>query len=180
MSRLTACTGSYPQCNFIKRWVKQRLSDFFSAKSYRIILSYHKPDAVVFLGDLMDSGVQAVDRLEHASYAKRFRTLFPTKGEVLYVMGNRDVGLQGSKEAGVHAREQFRASFPLASGRAELVIGDAFGPIQGVKEMGNHSFIFVDSMGLLEERRETTSALTELEVDDTSALGFVRNLTNSE
>ena len=128
----------------------------------------------------MDSGVHAVDRLEHASYAKRFRTLFPSTGkEVLYVMGNRDVGLQGSKEAGVHAREQFRSSVSLLFTLAELVIGDAFGPIQDVKEMGNHSFIFVDSMGLLEERRETSSALTEMEVDDTSALGFVRNLTNS-
>ena len=64
----------------------------------------------------MDGGVTAVDRLEHASYAQRFRQLFPAKGEVLYVMGNRDVGLQGSKEAGVHAREQFRSLLSL--GRA--------------------------------------------------------------
>lgn len=35
-------------------------------------------------------------------------------------------------------------------------------------------------MGLLEERKEAPVAVSEMEIDDTSALGFVRNLTNSE
>lgn len=148
-------------------WLRNRYVDYFSSKCWRIITAYHKPDAFIFLGDLLASGVNAADRLEHAQLVDRFHQLFPLPKAkpVLYVMGNRDVGLHNSQAISLHAREQFR---------------DAFGPTQGVQELGNHSFIFIDSMGLLEQRSAVGGDLSLDIQDGRSPLGFVKNLTRSQ
>ena len=102
----------------------------------------------------MDGGLAAFDRLEHAHLADRFKSIFRLKRKlpVVYVPGNHDTGLYLPRTQAAHTREQFK---------------DGFGPLSGIKEFGNvsqqadvtlvlilygqHSIIWIDSMGLLEE-----------------------------
>lgn len=122
----------------------------------------HQPDIVIFLGDMLDSGVLATERFEwalwltstpltrprHARYVRRFRNIFPlpsAPARVYYVPGNHDLGLYLPPAAAAHAREQFK---------------DAFGPLNAVVEIGGHRLVWIDSMALLEERLAAAQART--------------------
>ena len=49
---------SYPGHSMISKYIGMWITDNFARKSWRMILKTHRPDAVFFLGDLLDSGVE--------------------------------------------------------------------------------------------------------------------------
>lgn len=53
---------SYPSKNILYRFAAMSFTDHFARRSWRMILKNHKPDAVFFLGDLLDSGVEGASK----------------------------------------------------------------------------------------------------------------------
>ncbi|CAH1795413.1 unnamed protein product [Owenia fusiformis] len=76
----------------ITRWD----SDRYLRSTFRQASNYVKPDAVLFLGDLIDEGSQAQDE-HYSEYVDRFKEIFksPTNVENIYVSGDNDVGGEG-------------------------------------------------------------------------------------
>lgn len=51
---------SYPGRNVILKYLGIWITDNYARKAWRTVLKRHKPDAVFFLGDLLDSGVEGM------------------------------------------------------------------------------------------------------------------------
>lgn len=49
---------SHPEKNFLSRYFWIWFTDNYARKAWRLVVKQHKPDAVFFLGDLLDSGVE--------------------------------------------------------------------------------------------------------------------------
>lgn len=49
---------SYPDKNLLLRYLEIWFTDNYARKAWRLVVEHHKPDAVFFLGDLLDSGVE--------------------------------------------------------------------------------------------------------------------------
>ncbi|GAA5855931.1 hypothetical protein JCM9279_005552 [Rhodotorula babjevae] len=157
---------SYPGRNWALRWLGVRISDAYARKAWTVVtrLSRGKSgggvDAVVWLGDLLDSGVDTVDQREYASLVHRFHLLFPLPRAStssfstlssraasssslvppipsIIVPGNHDLGLhRSSTSLAAYGRERFR---------------DAFGPTWGLREWNGWEVAWIDSMALLED-----------------------------
>lgn len=71
-------------------------NDRHLAQNYRVALKFVQPNAIIFLGDLMDEGSIASDR-QYLDYYERFMKLFPIPESVraIYVAGDNDVGGEG-------------------------------------------------------------------------------------
>ncbi|GAA5979805.1 hypothetical protein JCM10908_003052 [Rhodotorula pacifica] len=157
---------SYPGRNPILKWLGVKMTDLYARKSWRAVSrlsrgkSGGKVDAVVWLGDLLDSGTEMVDRKEHLAYVHRFHRNFPlprastslfstlSRGNhrgsshlvppipSILVPGNHDLGLHSpSSSLAAYARERF---------------SEAFGPTWGEREWNGWSVVWVDAMALLE------------------------------
>ncbi|BGP45719.1 hypothetical protein JCM10450v2_001549 [Rhodotorula kratochvilovae] len=155
---------SYSGRNWALRWLGVRITDLYARKAWHAVtrLSRGKSgggvDAVVWLGDLLDSATETVDRREYASYVHRFHLLFPLPRASsssfalaphagssaltppipsIIVPGNHDLGLhRGSPSLAAYARERF---------------AEAFGPTWGVREWNGWEVVWVDAMALLED-----------------------------
>ncbi|GAA5892964.1 hypothetical protein JCM8208_004137 [Rhodotorula glutinis] len=157
---------SYPGRNWALRWLGVRISDAYARKAWTVVtrLSRGKSgggvDAVVWLGDLLDSGVDTVDQRDYASLVHRFHLLFPLPRAStssfstlssraasssslvppipsIIVPGNHDLGLhRSSTSLAAYGRERFR---------------DAFGPTWGLREWNGWEVAWIDSMALLED-----------------------------
>ncbi|KAI5481041.1 CDC1p [Pseudohyphozyma bogoriensis] len=156
---------SYPGRNWVSRKLGVWFTDAYLRKSWRFVIKSEEEhggggvDAVVWLGDLLDSGVESVDRSEHSHYVHRFHLLFPLPRSpspqgshsslsppipTIYLPGNHDLGLHlPSSSLASYARERFTA---------------AFGEVMGEKEWNGWSVVWVDSMGLLEQGEEGKEA----------------------
>ena len=55
---------SFPDRSLLRRYASIWTTDNYARKAWRMVLRHHKPDAVFFLGDLLDSGVEVTDRDE--------------------------------------------------------------------------------------------------------------------
>ncbi|GJN88267.1 hypothetical protein Rhopal_001232-T1 [Rhodotorula paludigena] len=156
---------SYPGRNWALRWLGVKITDLYARKSWKAVTGYSRGksggglDAVVWLGDLLDSGTETVDHREHSAYVHRFHLLFPlprastssfstlsssSTGRSsltppvpsIIVPGNHDLGLhRGSTALAAYGREVFR---------------DTFGPTWGVREWNGWEVVWVDAMALLE------------------------------
>ncbi|KWU41377.1 hypothetical protein RHOSPDRAFT_37092 [Rhodotorula sp. JG-1b] len=143
------------------------MTDLYARKSWRAVsrLSRGKSggrvDAVVWLGDLLDSGTEMIDKKEHLRYVHRFHRNFPLprastslfstlsryghRGSSqhlvppipsILVPGNHDLGLHSpSSSLAAYARERF---------------SEGFGPTWGEREWNGWSVVWVDAMALLE------------------------------
>ncbi|GAA6054891.1 hypothetical protein JCM3770_004270 [Rhodotorula araucariae] len=156
---------SYPGRPWALRWLGVRITDLYARKAWTAVTSLSRGnsgggvDAVVWLGDLLDSATETVDRREHASYVHRFHLLFPlprasTSSFALSphtrisspltppipsitVPGNHDLGLhRSSSSLAAYARERFE---------------EAFGPTWGIREWNGWEVVWVDAMALLED-----------------------------
>lgn len=131
---------SYPDKNFISKHLWIWFTDNYARKAWRTVVKQHKPDAVFFLGDLLDSGVEVTDRDEHSHYVHRFQTIFkpiPQTLPIYHIAGNHDLGLHRSPGGSAYARERFT---------------ETFGALNGAMDLGNHTLVWIDAPGLLEER----------------------------
>lgn len=84
-------------------------SDRHLRENYRVTLKFVKPDAIIFLGDLMDEGSIASDR-QLLNYHKRFMKIFPIpeNSSAIYISGDNDVGGEGGEKVDVR---RFNALF---------------------------------------------------------------------
>lgn len=71
-------------------------SDRFLRNTFRRAIAHSWPDAVCFLGDLMDEGSIASDE-QHERYADRFRKVFPLPAHTraIHAAGDNDIGGEG-------------------------------------------------------------------------------------
>ncbi|SCV72346.1 BQ2448_3883 [Microbotryum intermedium] len=151
---------SYPGRPWIGRYLGIKFTDAYIRKAWRFVRRtsglHGKIDSVVWLGDLLDSGVESVDVVEHAKYSSRFFRLFPPPSSTLskspstiYVPGNHDLGLHNPSSAlSTYGRERFRATF---------------GPTSGIVEAGGWEIVWVDAMALLEPGAEGIEARNRIE-----------------
>ncbi|KAJ1304354.1 hypothetical protein OPQ81_005509 [Rhizoctonia solani] len=122
-------------------WLKaltQFIVDSNLRKSWRAAQRL-SPDIIVFLGDMMDGGRYRMLDQEYESYYARFRDIFKTRKDVqkYYLVGNHDVGLGSNKAFSARARERYLAHFGGATNYQVPI--------------ANHSFVFIDAPGLVEE-----------------------------
>ncbi|KAF8274553.1 Metallo-dependent phosphatase-like protein [Lactarius quietus] len=131
-------------------------------KAWRVAKSTH-PDAVVFLGDMMDNGFADMQITKYQEYVERFRSIFSASPSlpVYYLPGNHDVGLGDGRDTSNFARDRYRA---------------AFGPLAQHVVLGGHSLLMVDAPALVDEdwRREQAgeSRIDSLPQD----LNFIKHL----
>ena len=62
--QLPAMGYTYPERGWGLRWLSLKVIAQYLRKAWRMVIRSARPDAVVFLGDLLDGGVEAVDRRE--------------------------------------------------------------------------------------------------------------------
>ncbi|KAJ6259746.1 Cell division control protein [Drechslerella dactyloides] len=133
--------------------------DRYLSRTYKDILSGLDPAAVIFLGDLFDGGREWDTKLTadepggtgqgerahmndaywHQEY-KRFQRIFPNEPGVLTIKslpGNHDLGFGKGIQPAVY--ERFRTYF---------------GETNSVWEIGNHSFVLVDTVSLSDDRQD--------------------------
>lgn len=74
-------------------WITAWDNDRYLHRTFLLALSHIQPDAVVFLGDLMDEGSRAND-FEFKRYTDRFFNIFPMDqvSQSLFLPGDNDVG----------------------------------------------------------------------------------------
>ncbi|KDE03459.1 hypothetical protein MVLG_06069 [Microbotryum lychnidis-dioicae p1A1 Lamole] len=153
---------SYPGRSWIGRYLGIKFTDAYIRKAWRFVSKASGPhgkiDSVVWLSDLLDSGVENVDVVEHAKYSSRFFRLFPPPPSTLskspstiYIPGNHDLGLHNlSSTLSSNGRKRFR---------------DTFGPTNGIVETGGWQLVWVDAMAVLEpgvEGREARNWIARL------------------
>jgi len=133
---------SYPGRNPWLMWLSQMIVDLYLRKSWRAVQKL-QPDAVVFLGDMMDGGRSAVSDEEYEEYFQRFQRIFrsSSSGSVprYYLPGNHDVGLGAS---------------PRFSDRAVARYTSHFGSLNQVIDVGEYAFVLIDAPGLVEEETQ--------------------------
>lgn len=82
-------------------------------RAFQTALTIHRPELVVFLGDLFDEG-KWVNEKQFDEYMYRFYTLFHTKPDVkvVAVAGNHDIGFHYDTRPGTYLRfeDQFSGS----------------------------------------------------------------------
>ncbi|KAF3922642.1 hypothetical protein ABW21_db0201385 [Orbilia brochopaga] len=133
--------------------------DRYLSRAYQDILTGLDPEAVVFLGDLFDGGREWDTRLTadepggtglgekahmndaywHQEY-QRFQRIFPNEPGVLTIKslpGNHDLGFGKGIKPEVYQR--FRTYF---------------GETNSVWEIGNHSFVLIDTVSLSDDRQD--------------------------
>ncbi|KAF8622775.1 hypothetical protein AX15_006858 [Amanita polypyramis BW_CC] len=128
---------SYPGRSAILTYISQVLVDLNIRKSWREATRL-KPDAVVFLGDMMDGGRFPMSDAEYKAYYTRFRTIFTLDRSVPehFIPGNHDTGLRMSTSESKSAHERYISHF---------------GPLNRHVNMTDHSLVLLDAPGLVDE-----------------------------
>ncbi|KAK2463173.1 hypothetical protein APHAL10511_004828 [Amanita phalloides] len=103
---------SYPGRLAILNYVSRVMVDLNLRKSWRAATRL-RPDAVVFLGDMMDGGRFPMPDTEYESYYKRFKAIFALDRTVpeYFIPGNHDTGLKMSASESKQARERYVSHF---------------------------------------------------------------------
>ncbi|KAH9855252.1 Metallo-dependent phosphatase-like protein [Lenzites betulinus] len=124
--------------------LSQFIVDLNIRKSWRAVRR-RRPDSVVFVGDMMDSGRVDMSDEEYGRYIRRFRSIFnhDQQTPMHYIAGNHDIGLGGSLRFSDHARERYLSSFDPLNQRITL---------------GNHTALLIDAPSLVDEDRERAAA----------------------
>ncbi|KAF8472905.1 Metallo-dependent phosphatase-like protein [Russula ochroleuca] len=133
---------SYPERSSLLRTVSRIFVDMNLRKAWHVA-KRKRPNAIIFLGDMMDSGFADMHIMEYQDYVGRFRSIFPAPPSVpvYYIPGNHDVGLGSHRNTSSLARPRYRS---------------AFGPLSQHVVHGGHSLFMVDAPALVDEdwRRE--------------------------
>ncbi|KAH9942328.1 Metallo-dependent phosphatase [Epithele typhae] len=134
---------SYPDRPPWLQTLTQLMVDLYIRKSWRAVLR-RRPDAIVFLGDMMDNGRLAMSDQEYEAYVRRFRSIFAADSSVPmhYLPGNHDIGLGVSSEKyrfDENALQRYKSHF---------------GPLNQRVSIANHTVWMIDAPGLVDEDRE--------------------------
>ncbi|KAJ3413088.1 hypothetical protein HDV05_008542 [Chytridiales sp. JEL 0842] len=112
----------------------QFYSDIYMKRNFKLLTSSMKPDAVVFLGDIMDGGREWTDDSIFDAELQRLENVFPLDKMNLkgyYIAGNHDIGF--GKHVVPHAYERFVK---------------VFGPENHRFSIANHTFLALDTISL--------------------------------
>ncbi|CAG8547983.1 7069_t:CDS:2, partial [Paraglomus occultum] len=109
-------------------------SDNYMRKNWRNLLHYYNSDAIMILGDLLDSGRELDDMRWSEEYI-RFQNLFrmeeKSRVPVYYAVGNHDIGIGDTVVSA--ANKRFR---------------QAYGKVNYELSLGNHTIVVLDSLSL--------------------------------
>ncbi|KZT67161.1 Metallo-dependent phosphatase [Daedalea quercina L-15889] len=161
---------SYPGRSPWLVWLTRLLVDLNMRKSWRAALALH-PNAVVFLGDMMDNGRMDQSDDGYEEYFQRFRRIFRTSQQVpmYYISGNHDVGLGTSPRFSEHALGRYTSHFGL---------------LNQIFEFGNHTFVLIDAPGLVAEEdmrhRSGYSYSHWADLSPNGVIAFVQSLGDRE
>ncbi|ETW80542.1 hypothetical protein HETIRDRAFT_21171, partial [Heterobasidion irregulare TC 32-1] len=127
---------SYPGRNPWLMSLSQYIVDLNLRKSWRAAKAT-RPDAVVFLGDMMDNGR---DDFRYNAYLHRFYNIFSpiSTAPIYYLPGNHDVGIGATADKKKMARLRYMSNF---------------GPLNQHVSLANHSLVLIDAPILVEEDR---------------------------
>ncbi|CAG0914219.1 unnamed protein product [Notodromas monacha] len=98
--------------------------DRYLRRTFEAALAHTQPDAVVFLGDLIDEGEKATDA-EWARYVRRFSSIFhPHDGQFasVFLPGDNDVGGEGVNPVMPDRVKRFRDAFPVWPGTRKPIV----------------------------------------------------------
>uniref|UniRef100_A0A0W0FH69 UTP--glucose-1-phosphate uridylyltransferase n=1 Tax=Moniliophthora roreri TaxID=221103 RepID=A0A0W0FH69_MONRR len=128
---------SYPDRNFILNWLTRFIVDLNLRKNWRAALR-SQPDAVFFLGDMMDGGRVDMSDSEYEVLYRRFLGIFKLDEKIprYCIPGNHDTGLGVQDWFSPDARVRYEKHF---------------GPLNRQVTVGNHTFVLLDAPGLVEE-----------------------------
>ncbi|KAK0212804.1 Metallo-dependent phosphatase-like protein [Desarmillaria ectypa] len=128
---------SYPGRSALLTFLSRLFTDLNLRKSWRAAAT-KKPDAVVFLGDMMDGGRFEMTDSEYEDYFRRFLQIFDIKADIptYFIPGNHDTGLGISATFSHDARARFISHF---------------GPLNSQFSIANHTFVLLDAPTLVEE-----------------------------
>lgn len=128
---------SYPGRLPILKYITQVLVDINMRKSWREATRL-RPDAVIFVGDMMDSGRLPMPDAEYEAYYNRFKAIFTSDQDVpeYFIPGNHDIGLRIPTSESQKARERYASHF---------------GPFNSHVTMAGYNLVMLDALGLAEE-----------------------------
>ncbi|KZV62594.1 Metallo-dependent phosphatase [Peniophora sp. CONT] len=131
--------NSYPDRGPALMALSQFIVDLQLRKAWHTALAT-RPDAVVFLGDMLDNGRAERGNKEYRQYVEKFNRMFAdTRGKKLpryYIPGNHDVWLGGDDPLSKLARTRYQTYF---------------GPLNSHASLGGHTLLFIDAPYLVEE-----------------------------
>ncbi|KAG1735132.1 Metallo-dependent phosphatase-like protein [Suillus paluster] len=130
---------SYPTRGPLLKVLGQFIIDLNLRRSWRSTISHLQPHVVVFLGDLMDNGRATMSNSEYNAYAARFFDIFKMEElsiPTFFLPGNHDLGLGDAVSFSLEAATRYTSHF---------------GPRNHKTTIGNHTILFIDAVGLLEE-----------------------------
>ncbi|KAI0047527.1 hypothetical protein FA95DRAFT_1559071 [Auriscalpium vulgare] len=115
----------------------QFFRDVYTRKSWAAARRL-RPTDVVFLGDMLSSGVSIESDDEYALYAGKFKGLFPLDPTVRvhYIPGNADVGLGIATQFANPIRQRYERHFGAVNQHASLA---------------NHTLVLLDAPGIVDE-----------------------------
>ncbi|CAG8545729.1 1570_t:CDS:2 [Paraglomus brasilianum] len=116
--------------------VMTRLTEFYSdnymRKNWKNLLHYFDSDAIMILGDLLDSGRELDDKRwseEHIRFNNLFQMAGKSRVPVYYAVGNHDIGIGDTIVPA--ANKRFR---------------DVYGKVNYELSLGNHTIVVLDTL----------------------------------
>ncbi|KAF9012455.1 Metallo-dependent phosphatase-like protein [Cyathus striatus] len=135
---------SYPGRPAFATYLSRLVTDLNLRKSWRMAIR-KEPDAVVFLGDMMDGGRSDIPDDEYEQYHARFRNIFPQDSDIpqLFIPGNHDTGLGRTAQSSTTARYRYLSHF---------------GDFNTAVSIANHTLVLLDAPNLVEEDYKRSGA----------------------
>lgn len=129
--------SSYPDRTSLLRRLTVIVTDLYAAKSWTSVMHHARPDAIVWLGDLLDAGrsiAQSPDPTAYSTQAHRFHSIFPLpprtrKSSTIILPGNHDMSIYDGQGHDPFERH--------------------FGPTHAVKDWSGWQIVAIDSVALL-------------------------------
>lgn len=126
--------NSYPGRNRLLLWITEMVTDRYMARNYRLLHKKLRPDAIFFLGDLLEGGREWQDKDWYLEF-ERFKKIFKPASKVpnfWNLPGNHDVG--SVDDIIPSSLERFRKNF---------------GEPNQVRTIGEHSIVTLDTNSLM-------------------------------
>lgn len=131
----------------------------------------HQTNSIIFLGDLLDSGIlTSSSPLLHSLQVAHFHSLFPLptishnttqKVPTIILPGNHDLGLHlPAPGVGTDEKDGGGGGILSQARNGRIRFEEHFGKVSGVQILGGWEFVWVDSMALLELGEEGDRART--------------------
>ncbi|EAU91483.1 CDC1 [Coprinopsis cinerea okayama7 len=135
---------SYPERGFFLSWITRLIVTINMRKNWWVAKS-KKPDAVIFLGDLLDGGRFDMSDSEYKSYVGQFNRIFQLDSSIpkYYIPGNHDTGLGIVEWFSPDRYDRYKSYF---------------GELNYEVHVANHTLVFIDAPGWADEEHKMTVA----------------------